>query len=87
MAVIAVLGVIAIRIMEVFTVSQSIVITVCCVMISALPLGILPGAIYIARGARFWLDKPEQNGNQMEHAPLHQQTGSRVVCFTSIQVQ
>jgi len=87
MAVTAVLGVIAIRVIDIFTVSQSIVLTVCCMVISAAPLGILPGVIYIVRS---WASRSEQEeGIEGERAPLPEQTDLTLsgVRFASIQVQ
>ena len=88
MSVTAVLGVIAIRVMDIFTVSHSIVLTVCCMVISAVPLGILPGATYIARSARSWASRSEQEeGIEVERMPLSERTDLSGVRFASIQVQ
>ncbi|KAL4079541.1 hypothetical protein J3A83DRAFT_4210432 [Scleroderma citrinum] len=57
MFAIPVLGVIAIRVFEIFTMSQSIVLTVCLVVISMMPGEILSAAMYFDRVARNWLFK------------------------------
>ena len=88
MSVIVVLGVIAIRSIHIFTVSQSIVLTVCCMVISAVPLGILPGGTCIVRRARSWAIRTEQvEGIEVEHEPLPGEIGLGVARFASVQVQ
>ncbi|KAL4074684.1 hypothetical protein V8B97DRAFT_1916472 [Scleroderma yunnanense] len=73
---IPVLGVIAIRVIEIFTVSQSIVLTVCLVVISMIPGEILPAVI-----------SELGEGNDMEPAPLPEQTGLYESRFTSTQTR
>ena len=77
MSAIPALGVIIIRIIEVFTVSQSIVLTVCFV--------VMLGGISLA--TMNWLNKSEhEEGDGTESAPQQEQTGhfvsTQVVCFT-----
>ncbi|KAL4065325.1 hypothetical protein J3A83DRAFT_4375854 [Scleroderma citrinum] len=85
---IPVLGVIAIRVIEIFTVSQSIVLTVCLVVISMIPGEILPAVMYVFHRARNWMNRSELGeGNDMEPAPLPEQTGLYESRFTSTQTR
>jgi len=84
MSAIPVLGVIVIRIVEVFTVSQSIVLTVCFAVIGAMLGGIFPAVMYLFRTAMNWMSNSErEEGDGTESAPQQEQTGH----FASIQVE
>ncbi|KAL4062043.1 hypothetical protein V8B97DRAFT_1878382 [Scleroderma yunnanense] len=85
---IPVLGVIAIRIIEIFTVSQSIFLTVCLVVISMMPGVILPAVAYVCHRARNLANRSEiEEVNVMEPTSLPEQTRLHESRFISAQVQ
>ncbi|KAL4080481.1 hypothetical protein J3A83DRAFT_4199563 [Scleroderma citrinum] len=81
---IPVLGVIAIRVIDIFTVSQSILLAICITIISTMPGGILPTVMYFFRRARHWVGRSErEEGDGVEMAPLPEQTISHEGRFMS----
>jgi len=84
MSAIPVGGVIAIRVIEIFMVSQSIVLTVCFAVTSAMLGGIFPVAIHLFRKIRNWMrNSDHEEGDETESSPLQEQTGH----FASTQVE
>ncbi|KAL4075100.1 hypothetical protein V8B97DRAFT_1867384, partial [Scleroderma yunnanense] len=84
---IPVLGVIAICVIDIFTVSQSILLAICITIISTMPGGILPTVMYFFRRARHWVGRSEwEEGDGVEMAPLPEQTISHEGHFMSTEV-
>ncbi|KAL4075104.1 hypothetical protein V8B97DRAFT_1944404 [Scleroderma yunnanense] len=88
MSAIPILGVIAIRVIEFFTVSQSVILTVCLVVISTVPVEVLAMALRYFHGVRHWVNRTEQEeGNDVEAVPLPEQTALREGYFASTETR
>ncbi|KAL4082029.1 hypothetical protein V8B97DRAFT_1926900 [Scleroderma yunnanense] len=84
MFAIPVLGVIVIRIAEIFTVTQSVGFAICLVVISIMPMEILHAVMYLVSMARNWMSNSEvEERDETESAPLPEQTDLREGHFTS----
>ncbi|KAL4071821.1 hypothetical protein J3A83DRAFT_4236636, partial [Scleroderma citrinum] len=84
-----VLGVIAIRVIEIFTISQSIVLKICLVTISLIPGKMLTMALYLSHRVRNqWMSNSRwEEGSEVEFEPLLEQTGLREGRFTLSQAR
>ncbi|KAL4075692.1 hypothetical protein J3A83DRAFT_2017605 [Scleroderma citrinum] len=88
MFAIPVLGVIVIRIAEIFTVTQSVGFAICLVVISIMPMEILHAVMYLVSMARNWMSNSEaEERDETESAPLPEQTDLREGHFTSAQAR
>ncbi|KAL4075096.1 hypothetical protein V8B97DRAFT_1867281 [Scleroderma yunnanense] len=88
MSAIPVLGVIVIRVIEVFTVSQSIIITICFMVVTAMPGEILPAVLYFFHRVRNWVGRSRwEQGNDVEAASLPEQAVLRERHFAPTEVQ
>ncbi|KAL4075690.1 hypothetical protein V8B97DRAFT_1926913 [Scleroderma yunnanense] len=88
MFAIPVLGVIIIRIVEIFQVSQFILLTLCLVVISIMPGEVLVAIMYLVRMERNCMNNSEgEEGNETESPPLPEQIGLSEGHFASAQAR
>ncbi|KAL4075099.1 hypothetical protein V8B97DRAFT_1944339 [Scleroderma yunnanense] len=85
MATIATLGIIVIRAVEIFMVSQSIVLALCFIVISAIPGEILQVAMYLFCRVGSWMNISEQE--ERNETALPGQTDLCEGRFASVKVQ
>ena len=69
MSVIPVLGVVAIRVIEIFTVSHSIILTVCIAVISAMSAEVPPSVMTFYRRVKSWVGRWRQEEVDVERGP------------------
>jgi len=88
LSVIPIFGVSAIRVIEIFTLSRSIALTVCVAVISVMPAEVPPAAMSLFRRVRSWVTRSERDGvSGVDPALLRDQTGLREGHFESTQVK
>ena len=69
MSVVPVLGVMAIRTIETFTVSHSIILTVCVAVISTMAMEVPPSVMAFYRRVKFWIGRWRREGVDVERGP------------------
>lgn len=86
MSVVPVLGVMTIRIIETFTVSHSIILTVCVAVISTMSAEVPPSVMAFYRRVKSWVGRWGQEGVDVERGP-EQMVGLGDGRLASIQVK